>query len=202
MQRAEFILEGRVQGVGLRYLIQEEASRRRINGYVRNLENGTVELVCEGRREDIDGLLESARAFQDPVMIENVKSKYSEGAAQYTTFSITHDGLEDEVLNNMPKDQALIKMIHTLVDETTKGFSTGSMYLRSINSKQDQMLDKQDQMLDKQDQMLDKQDQMLDKQDQTIGAIHELSSNVKDMLDSRFQRLENDVAKIKTKLEI
>jgi len=188
MQRAEFILEGRVQGVGLRDLIQEEAARRRINGYVKNLENGTVEVVCEGRREDIDGLLESARALKDPVVIENVKSQYSEGEARYAAFRITHDGLEDEALKSMPKDQALLKVMHTLVDETTKGFSTGSMYLRSINSKQDQMLDKQDQMLDKQDQML--------------GAIHDLSSNVRDMLDSRFQRLENDVAKIKTKLEI
>ncbi len=203
MQRAAFLLEGTVQGVGLRYLVQAEATQRGIHGYVKNLEDGTVEIVCEGRREDIDAMLESIRNLPRPVLIKNIRSEYSEGASQYPTFRIKHDGLDEEVPKNVsPENQMLLKMMHILVNETTKGFSTGSMYLKSIDSKQDQMLDKQDQMLDKQDQMLDKQDQMLDKQDQTIGEIRQLSSNVSDMLDSRFQKLENEISKIKTKMEI
>ena len=43
---------------------------------------------------------------------------------------------------------------------------------------------------------------MLDKQDETTEAIRALSSNMHDMMDSRFERLENEIAKIKEKLAI
>ncbi len=189
MQRASFLLEGTVQGVGLRYLVQAEALRREIHGYVKNLEDGTVEIVCEGRREDIDKMLESIKSLPRPVLIKNIRSEYSEGTGRHPTFRIEHDVPSEEVLKSAsPESQVLLKMMRVLVDETTKGFSTGSMYLKSIDSKQDQMLDKQDQMLDK--------------QDQTITEIRSLSSGIREMLDSRFERIENDITKIKSKLQI
>ncbi len=46
------------------------------------------------------------------------------------------------------------------------------------------------------------QDQMLDKQDQTMAEIQNLSSNTCEMLDSRFERIENDIAQIKSKLQV
>ena len=70
--------------------------------------------------------------------------------------------------------------------EMSEGFGTGSAYLRIV--------------LDKQDAMLDKQDAMLDKQDVVASEIRSLSSNMHDMMDARFQRLEDEIAKIKAKL--
>ena len=70
--------------------------------------------------------------------------------------------------------------------EMSEGFGTGSAYLRL--------------MLDKQGLMLDKQGLMLDKQDVVINEIRSLSSNMHDMMDARFQRLEDEIAKIKARL--
>ena len=70
--------------------------------------------------------------------------------------------------------------------EMSEGFGTGSAYLRL--------------MLDKQDMMLDKQDMMLDKQDVVINEIRSLSSNMHDMMDARFQRLEDEISRIKARL--
>ena len=48
--------------------------------------------------------------------------------------------------------------------------------------------------------MLDKQDQMLDKQDVVISEIRSLSSNMHDMIDARFRRLEDEISNIKARL--
>ena len=50
---------GRVQGVGFRYTAQAIARDFPVTGYVRNLDNGNVELVAEGDKDQISGLLET-----------------------------------------------------------------------------------------------------------------------------------------------
>ena len=50
--------EGRVQGVGFRYTTQRIASRIPVTGYVKNLHDGRVLLVAEGRPEDLQRLAE------------------------------------------------------------------------------------------------------------------------------------------------
>ncbi len=48
MVARDFVISGRVQGVGYRYFAQEAAERRGIRGYARNLFNGDVEVHAEG----------------------------------------------------------------------------------------------------------------------------------------------------------
>ena len=50
-------VQGRVQGVGFRYSAAREAQRLRINGWVRNAENGDVEIWAEGSPEKLELLL-------------------------------------------------------------------------------------------------------------------------------------------------
>ena len=47
-------VQGRVQGVGFRYSAAREAQRLRLNGWVRNVENGDVEIWAEGPPERIE----------------------------------------------------------------------------------------------------------------------------------------------------
>lgn len=47
-------VEGRVQGVGFRAFAQREAQRLGLNGRVRNLENGTVEVTARGPLSDLE----------------------------------------------------------------------------------------------------------------------------------------------------
>ena len=44
----EFLIAGRVQGVGFRFFAREAAAREGLRGFVRNLEDGRVEVQAEG----------------------------------------------------------------------------------------------------------------------------------------------------------
>ncbi len=48
------IFAGRVQGVGFRFTAHRIAGRHGLTGWVRNLPEGTVEMVAQGAAEDID----------------------------------------------------------------------------------------------------------------------------------------------------
>ncbi len=51
-----FLIQGRVQGVGFRWFVHREASELELRGWVRNTEDGDVELVVAGKPADLDEL--------------------------------------------------------------------------------------------------------------------------------------------------
>lgn len=57
-ERLEASVRGRVQGVGFRWFVAREAHRLALGGWVANLPDGTVRVVAEGPRADLDRLAE------------------------------------------------------------------------------------------------------------------------------------------------
>lgn len=59
-RRIQVLYRGRVQGVGFRATAESLARNHpAVTGFVRNLPDGTVELVAEGDPRDLDGFLAS-----------------------------------------------------------------------------------------------------------------------------------------------
>ena len=56
-----FLIQGRVQGVGFRWFVQREASELDLRGWVRNTEDGHVEVVAAGAPGDLAELRSSLR---------------------------------------------------------------------------------------------------------------------------------------------
>lgn len=48
MTAIRYVVTGRVQGVGFRWFVRSAASRLGLRGYVRNLPDGSVEVVAAG----------------------------------------------------------------------------------------------------------------------------------------------------------
>lgn len=49
---------GRVQGVGFRYRAEKSASLYDIYGWIKNNDNGTVEMEAQGKEENIDKMID------------------------------------------------------------------------------------------------------------------------------------------------
>jgi acylphosphatase len=88
-----YIVKGRVQGVGFRWLVHREAGARGLKGWVRNTEDGEVEVMAAGpedklaelravlergsRGSRVDAVLERE---VDDATAENLESFQIEGA--------------------------------------------------------------------------------------------------------------------------
>lgn len=48
-----YLVKGRVQGVGFRWFVQREASGIGLKGWVRNTDEGHVEIIAAGEPEDL-----------------------------------------------------------------------------------------------------------------------------------------------------
>jgi acylphosphatase len=53
------VVRGRVQGVGFRWFVREIARRRDMAGWVRNLDDGAVEVAADGDDESVAALREA-----------------------------------------------------------------------------------------------------------------------------------------------
>lgn len=57
---------GRVQGVGFRYTVRVLAGKHAVEGYVKNLTDGAVELLAQGEEAEVRALLDDVDARMGP----------------------------------------------------------------------------------------------------------------------------------------
>lgn len=58
---AHLQVQGRVQGVGFRYFVQDEAESRGLSGWVRNCFDGTVEAILQGPKDLVEDMISEVR---------------------------------------------------------------------------------------------------------------------------------------------
>ncbi len=73
------IARGRVQGVGYRAFVADEAMNRGVAGWVRNRRDGTVEAVFAGPAEIVQGMIDACRKGPWGARVDGVEER--EGTA-------------------------------------------------------------------------------------------------------------------------
>ena len=86
--RLQATIQGRVQGVGFRYFVQESANRLGLTGWVRNRWNGEVEVMAEGTREALGNLLNALHRGPRSAMVSKVSAEWGEAQGEFTYFSV------------------------------------------------------------------------------------------------------------------
>jgi acylphosphatase len=79
---------GRVQGVGFRYNAKSVASGYEVTGTVRNLDDGRVELIAEGAREELEAFRTGIRDSGLAGFIRDEKVSWSEAKNDCRGFEI------------------------------------------------------------------------------------------------------------------
>jgi len=87
---AHIYYEGTVQGVGFRFAAQTRATRLGLKGWVKNLDDGRVEILCEGKERDIEAFLESMKSIFG-TYIRDIGLNWSDASGEYEGFDIMLD---------------------------------------------------------------------------------------------------------------
>lgn len=101
-QRVEIIVKGDVQKVGYRDEAQKIARSLDIKGYVENLRDGNVLIVCEGEKKNMDEFLEKIRIKKHFIDVKEVNvTKESDYSGEFEYFDIKYGSLEEELGERM-----------------------------------------------------------------------------------------------------
>jgi acylphosphatase len=69
-------IHGRVQGVGFRYFVKQQADKYCINGFVRNLPDGNVYIEAEGESEQLNHFIQICKQGPSHAYVKTVEVQY------------------------------------------------------------------------------------------------------------------------------
>ncbi len=88
LKRVHVFVSGSVQGVYFRHHTQQEALKRNISGWVKNLPDGRVEALFEGAEGDVDAMLSFCRTGSPRADVEHVDIAEEPFVGEFKDFSI------------------------------------------------------------------------------------------------------------------
>ncbi|NWF67946.1 MAG: acylphosphatase [Chloroflexi bacterium] len=84
------IVKGQVQGVSFRHYTQLRAGELGLSGWVKNLSDGTVEVLAEGERAALENLLRFLQRGPSGACVSGVDVQWREASGQYQGFTIRY----------------------------------------------------------------------------------------------------------------
>nr|QNO52480.1 acylphosphatase [Methanosarcinales archaeon ANME-1 ERB6] len=212
MKRAVIIAKGRVQKVGYRDFVQDNARELGITGYVENLEDGNVKVVCEGKAAEINDFIRGIKVKKDFIEVVETSLEYGAPTGEFKVFKIKYGDVPEELGDRMGAALLYLGATNQKIDagraENKQGFGmlAGKMDAGRAENKQGFGM------------LAGKMDMMLEKQDETIGAIREVSEKIdegkeeivteisslredlRSYMENKFAKIEYEIAEIKAKV--
>jgi acylphosphatase len=88
MERLHAVVRGDVQGVGFRYFVQRTAQRLGLRGWVRNNDDGSVEVVAEGERGPLEELSRALKEGPRAARVDRVETRWSTATGTFRGFDL------------------------------------------------------------------------------------------------------------------
>ena len=88
LSRVHVFVSGRVQGVAYRYFVERRAAEIPVTGWVRNLRDGRVEIMAEGEKADLEGVLGVLRQGPRMANVDDLDILWEDYRGDYEDFRI------------------------------------------------------------------------------------------------------------------
>lgn len=82
------VVRGRVQGVFFRAFVESHARELGVTGYVRNVRDGSVEVVAEGEQSDLERLITFLKQGPPAASVTGVDEDWSAASGEFTDFTV------------------------------------------------------------------------------------------------------------------
>ncbi len=180
MIRAELIAKGDVQRVGYRDFVQKVAINIGIKGYVENLKDGTVKIVCEAEKEKIEEFMKMIKVEVGLIKVTSIELiKTSPATGEFKYFEIKYGPLEEELSERMVAAINYAAAMWSDIKEMKGDIKEMKSDIKEMKSDIKEVLKKQDE---------------------TIIEIRNLRKDLKTYMDKRFERIEKEIKLIKQKI--
>lgn len=84
----KFVISGRVQGVGFRFFVQRSSARHQVRGYVKNRQDGRVEVLAEGKPSAVEAFKNDLAAGPTYSQVTEIEELVLDPTGAYSTFRI------------------------------------------------------------------------------------------------------------------
>jgi acylphosphatase len=88
--RVKVVVKGIVQGVNFRYYTQRQAAKYNINGWVKNLPDGSVAAVFEGEEHDVAAMVQWCRRGPSSAQVTELIEQPEEDRVEFSSFSVKY----------------------------------------------------------------------------------------------------------------
>jgi acylphosphatase len=89
-ERVSIIVHGRVQGVFYRARAKEKAIELDLNGWVKNRIDGTVEIVAEGDKKELQRLVDWSKRGPTHAHVTRIEVEWQPFIGEFTHFTVKY----------------------------------------------------------------------------------------------------------------
>jgi acylphosphatase len=90
MKRVHLIISGDVQGVGFRAWVLRYSRQISCTGWVKNRDDGTVEITAEGPRGELEELIAHCQHGPEVAWVERVDVNWSDATSEFHRFEVLY----------------------------------------------------------------------------------------------------------------
>ena len=88
IQELHAYVNGWVQGVGYRYFVVNTALSLGLRGYVRNMSDGSVEVIAQGNRPNLERLLTLLQRGPSAAEVKEIRTNWGQPTEHFSGFHV------------------------------------------------------------------------------------------------------------------
>ena len=169
--RAKIIVEGKVQGVGYRDFVDRIASDLGLTGRVRNLEDKSVEIICEGPKEIIENFLKLIKVEKYPIKVLNLKIEYNAPTNEFSDFRVVFGNKDDETFERLGLGALYIQEVNQSIQGVNQSIVGVKISVDEVKQSVNGVGQKVDSLRKETKTNFDRMDKKYDKISQTLTEL-------------------------------